>query len=357
MDPILTIAVPIYNMERWLDKNLATCQAPELSGRIEVLCLNNASQDASKEIIERWVEMCPQIFTLVDRHSRGYGGSINEALARARGRFFRIVDADDWVDTGELLRQVEALESCESDIVLTDYEVVNLQTGAMTPIRAKDKGAVYETVYRDFAVPAQTLPSIHATTYRTTLLRESGFQMQDGIFFVDEEYVILPYLSAKSVIYYPFDIYRYQVADPNQSTSPKNRGKYQVHREKVLRRLIREYQKARETQPDNSALDYCFERMKQGVGDHFTTLYMYVPDRSQGRRLARYWKNFLLAEAPDFWPLVCMKVRTLCLLNYLHISLSQYEWAKKLMRHGCLKRVRNIIKRQIKKCGYRVKSA
>lgn len=328
MDPILTIAVPIYNMEQWLDKNLATYQATELLGRIEVLCLNNASQDGSKNIIERRVEMCPQIFALVDRDSRGYGGSINEALARAKGRYFRIVDADDWVDTDELIRQVKALENCESDIVLTDYEVVNLQTGAMTPMRAEDKGAVYETVYRDFAVPTQALPSIHATTYRTALLRESGFQMQDGIFFVDEEYVILPYLSAKSVTYYPFDVYRYQVADPNQSTSPKNRGKYQAHREKILRRLIREYREARETQPDNPALNYCFERIKRGVGDHFTTLYMYVEPRKEGQRLARKWRQYLSENTPKLWDCVKNKAVVLAVFNRFCITLKQYEYIK-----------------------------
>lgn len=332
MDPILTIAVPIYNMEQWLDKNLATYQAPELLGRIEVLCLNNASQDNSKKIIERMVEVCPQIFALVDRDSRGYGGSINEALARARGKYFRIVDADDWVDTGELIRQVEALENCENDVVLTDYEVVNLQTGAMVPIKAVDRGAVYGTVYRNFAVPAQTLPSIHATTYRTALLRKSGFQMQDGIFFVDEEYVILPYLNAESVIYYPFDVYRYQVANPNQSTSPKNRGRYQAHREKILRCLIREYQKARETQPGNPALDYCFERIKLGVGDHFTTLYMYVEPRKKGQKLARHWKQVIRQTEPGLWKAVRGKQVILSLCCFVGMSLKTYEGAKKMLK-------------------------
>lgn len=315
-------------MERWLDKNLATYQAPELLGRIEVLCLNNASQDGSKGIIEHWGEMCPQIFTLVDRDSRGYGGSINEAIARARGTYFRIVDADDWVETSELIRQVEALERCESDIVLTDYEVVDLQTGAMTPIRAGDKGAAYETVYRDFAAPTQTLPSIHATTYRTDLLRESGFQMQDGIFFVDEEYVILPYLHARSVVYYPFDIYRYQVSDPNQSTSPKNRAKYQEHRQRILERLLAEYQQEKRRQPDNKALPYCFERIKRGVGDHFTTLYMYVEPRKTGRRLALAWMRDVRQTDGAVWDAVKRKRFILSVCNRLGLSLETYAKAK-----------------------------
>lgn len=331
--PILTIAVPTYNMERWLDKNLATYRNPALYDRLEVLCLNNASEDSSKAIIQRYVEECPQIFALVDRSSRGYGGSINEALACARGTYFRIVDADDWVDTQELVKLVDILESCDADIALTDYEIVDMQTGAMTPVKAESKGVEYGKRYLDFNWPLTTLPSIHGTTYRTALLRKSGFQMQDDIFFVDEEYVILPYLSAESVIYYPFDIYRYLVANPAQSTSPRNRAKYHGHREKVLRRLIAEYQEAHSTDSGGAALSYCYERIRRGVGDHFTTLYMYVEDRRRGRQLAKEWRGYIRTCALEFWPPVRRKAAVLALINHLHVPLEQYNvWKGWLMR-------------------------
>ena len=319
---ILTIAVPTFNMERWLDKNLATDRDARLLDRLEVLCLNNASEDGSKAIMERYVSACPRIFRLLDRDSRGYGSSINAAIAAARGKYFRIVDADDWVDTEELVKLVDALADCEADVVLTDYQIVNMQDGSQTAVRAGDQGAPYGALLTDFSWPARTLPSIHATTYRTDLLRRSGFYMQDGIFFVDEEYVILPYLHAKDVLYYPFDVYRYQVANPAQSTSPRNRGKYQEHRERVLRRLIDAYQAAERADPQNKALPYCYERICRGVGDHFTTLYMYVEDRAEGRRFAKSWRQAV--RSGPFWPRVKQKAWKLALLNRLHVSLGSY---------------------------------
>lgn len=327
---VLTIAVPTFNMERWLDKNLRTYQDERLRGRLEVLCLNNASEDRSKEIILRYVDTYPDIFRLVDRDSRGYGSSINAAMAIAQGKYFRIVDADDWVDTEELVKLVDELVECEADVVLTDYQIVNMQDGSHVAVRAGDQGVPYGVVLTDFYWPTKTLPSIHATTYRTGLLRESGFFMQDGIFFVDEEYVILPYLSAKDVLYYPFDVYRYQVANPEQSTSPKNRGKYQDHREKVLRRLLTAYQETERIDPNNQALAYCYERIRRGVGDHFTTLYIYVKDRQEGRRLAKKWEKDVRQKSPEFWPLVRGKTKCLRLLNSLHIGLRQYEALKRV---------------------------
>lgn len=325
---VLTIAVPTYNMEQWLAKNLSTYRDPVLAGRLEVLCLNNASTDTSKTIIETFVRDCPEIFTLIDRPSRGYGGSVNQAIARANGRYFRIVDADDWVNTAGLIKLVDALEQCIADIVLTDYQMVNMLTGQMIPVQAGDLGVEYGRVLHDFSAPAKTLPSIHNTTFRTGLLQTCGFQMQDDLFFVDEEYVILPYLSAEGVIYYPFDIYRYQVANPAQSTSPKNRAGYQAHREKILKRLIGEYQRAGNADP--SALSYCAERIRRGIGDHFTTLYMYVADRKEGRCLARAWRNYLKSEASEFWGPVKKKAAILQAANFLHLSLPSYERLKGL---------------------------
>ena len=83
---VLTIAVPTFNMEWCLEKNLSTYCDARLSGKLEVICLNNASEDRSKEIIEKFVERYPDIYRLVDRNSRGYGSSINSAIATANGK-------------------------------------------------------------------------------------------------------------------------------------------------------------------------------------------------------------------------------------------------------------------------------
>lgn len=364
----LTVAVPTFNMEWCLEKNLKTFCDRRLLGRLEVICLNNASTDNSKTIIQRYVQQYPQMFKLRDWVGErylsvngegdtgstchqppndsdwiGYGSAINDAISIAGGKYFRIVDADDWVDTEELVRLVDQLEGCEADVVLTDYQIVNLQSGTATHVSVSADGAAYGWIL-DVKAAASILPSTHSTTYRTGLLRESAFRVQEGLFFVDEEYVILPYLHVRSVLCYPFDIYRYQVADPRQSTSPRNRAKYHRHREQVLRRLFREYAGAKKGGAEEAALAYCFERIRRGVGDHFTTLYMYVADRQEGRRLAKEWRECVQREGPEFWPPAAKKAALLAALNWGHVSLAQYETLKRFLtkftRRRSLRRLR-----------------
>jgi len=332
--PVLTIAVPTFNMEGCLAKNLQTYRDRRLFHRLEVLCIDNASEDGSKEIMEAFCRETPEIFRLVDREEDDYGAAINQAISLAKGGYFRIVDADDWVDTGELVKLVDALECCEADVVLTDYQVVNMQDHSAEKIRACERGAVYGQIYTALEAPMRTLPSIHATTYRLSLLRDNHFFVQTGMFFVDEEYVILPYLYVRSVIYYAYDVYRYQVANPRQSTSPGNRAKYCQHRENVLRRLIGAYHAALQSSADQDRLEYFYKRIGLGTGDHFTTLYMYSKDRKKGRALAKEWKTYLLTEAPEFWQFVKRKAYLLYLLNRLHMPLFQYEKGKGYLLHS-----------------------
>ena len=330
---VLTIAVPTFNMAWCLEKNLETYFHETLKGRLEVLILNNASEDDSAEIAQKFCCRVPEIYTLIHRDSRGYGSSINEAIKSAQGAYFRIVDADDWVNTQELVRFVDALENCKAEIVLTDYQIVDMQTQKAVRVRADEYGIEYNELYSDFTPCIKSLPSIHNTTYRTAMLRQMGLCMQDNMFFVDEEYVVLPYLKAERVIYYCFDVYRYQVANPEQSTSPKNRGIYFRHREAVLKRLLEEYtahQKAGDI--STCALEYCRVRIQNGVGDHFTTLHMYLLDRGEGRKQAKLWRRFLMESGyGEFYEGCKHKERLLRVLNICHVSLGLYAKLKRLM--------------------------
>lgn len=325
-DKVLTIAVPSYNMENHLPKNLLTYADSRFGNALEVIILDNASTDRTAQIAQDFVNRFPQIFRLFRRDSRGYGSSINAAIEQASGRYFRIVDADDWVDTEDLLHLVEKLKTCEADIVQTNYRKVSMVTGEEYPVRFRD--VEYDRLYTEFSKCRINAPCIHSTVYRTQVLRDNGITLQDKIFFVDEEYVILPFLYAQSVIFYDLDIYRYLVGNPTQSTSPQNRAKYAGHREQIVRRLIHVYRTA---QMNADVREYCFFRISQAAADHLTTLYMYLPDRKEGRRRAAEWEREVREQDEQMGRAIREKAFLLRQLNRLHMELEPYERLKKIV--------------------------
>lgn len=323
---ILTIAVPAYNMEKHLPKNLPTYCDERLKESLEVIVLDNASTDSTNDIASEFMEKYPEIFRLKSRATRGYGSSINEAISEAEGRFFRIVDADDWVDTEELILLIDRLKNCQADAVQTNYQTVHMQTGEIRSILFQD--IEYDRLYSDFSSCRRNMPCIHSMVYRTSLLQENYITLQDNIFFVDEEYVILPFLYATSVIFYPFNIYRYLIGNPSQSTSPNNRAKYYEHREKIIKRLINAYHK-NSMNPD--IREYCFFRISQAAADHLTTLYMYFKDRKMGRKLADEWLEYVHKEDGEIYKAITKKAFLLSVLNRSHISLQTYIAMKQLL--------------------------
>ena len=108
----------------------------------------------------------------------------------------------------------------------------------------------------------------------------------------------------------------------------ENRAKYAGHREQILQRLLEVYCSA---QMDENTKSYCFFRIAQAAADHLTTLYMYLPNRSQGRREGLKWERFLQENYPAFYSAARKKGFLLRQLCRVHLSLPAYQRLKKAL--------------------------
>ena len=118
---VLTILVPVYNTEKYIRRCLASLLGPEVLESIEVLVINDGSKDHSSEIAREYVEKYPDTVVLVDKENGGHGSTINAGVERAKGKYFRVLDSDDWFNTVEFVEYVNRLQSEDADLVVTDY--------------------------------------------------------------------------------------------------------------------------------------------------------------------------------------------------------------------------------------------
>ena len=121
MEKILTITVPAYNVERFLDQTLASFADERVLDLLEVLIVDDGSKDHTAEITKRYEEKYPQTFRLISKENGGHGSTINRGIREAAGRYFKVVDGDDWVDTDGLCELVRRLRTCSTDYVFTNY--------------------------------------------------------------------------------------------------------------------------------------------------------------------------------------------------------------------------------------------
>ena len=118
-DPILTIVVPAYNVETYLEKCLRSLVAHRNAGKTEIIVVNDGSKDHTAEIGQRFADITHGVVRVINKENGGHGSTINAGLAAATGKYFRLIDGDDWVDGENLAILVDKLESETADVVLT----------------------------------------------------------------------------------------------------------------------------------------------------------------------------------------------------------------------------------------------
>ena len=322
---VLTVIVPAYNMERCLERNLSTYVSDALCGRLSVVVLDNSSEDATLAIARRFEEKYPDVFTVITKKNDGYGGSVNLGIELCRSKYLKVIDADDHADTKELVALVDSLETCEADVVETPYYTVDVKSGVKTKIPLSTEFGKLGGI--EDAKKQSPFPSLHTTALRVDFVRQNPFTLLTDAYYVDEELAIYPFFYARTVEAFDTPVYCYSVNDDGQSVSIANKVKNLSHRDRIVKRLMAEYEE-RDILPENR--DFCFRRVARSVGDHFTTLLVLHIDRREGRRLSSELKLYIKENHPAFLKATRKKRMLLSMVSRLGISYSFFCRLKKL---------------------------
>ena len=221
---LLTFAVPTYNMEKYLACCLDSIVCDNMD-YLEVLVVNDGSKDRSSEIGHQYETKYPNVIRVIDKENGNYGSCVNCALAEAQGKYFRMLDADDWCDTDALNQWIENLKTCDADMVLTISEDRGEKGELIRRLEAPDS-VVANKVYAidqfdGVELEYNSLYCSHIVTYKTKILQSMNLQLQVGISYTDNEYVFYPLDKVESVVYYALPIYQYFVGREGQTTDPK----------------------------------------------------------------------------------------------------------------------------------------
>lgn len=236
MSKVLTIVIPSYNVEAYLEETLVSFVEPDIMSDIEVLVVNDGSKDHTAEIADKFEKKYPETFRLISKENGGHGSTINRGIREAVGRYFKVVDGDDWVNTKDFAEMVRKLRIADADYVVTNYYKVNDKT--------KEKKAEEFPYLRnhpksrfDEIVGLSEIP-MHALVIRTAILKEHQIRLDEHCFYVDNEYITFPVPYVKTVEYYDLTVYMYRLAVATQSVSMRGFQKHLPDHVKVTLRLV-----------------------------------------------------------------------------------------------------------------------
>lgn len=120
---ILSIIIPVYNTEEYLDECLGSVCAIPMED-MEILCVNDGSTDDSAQAVRRWQQRDPRI-RLIEQENMGLSGARNTGIREACGEYIYFLDSDDWLtDTVTIPECIERMRAEELDVLLAEATVI-----------------------------------------------------------------------------------------------------------------------------------------------------------------------------------------------------------------------------------------
>lgn len=233
MIKLLSIIIPTYNMEAFLDKCLSSLILENKEDResLDVIIVNDGSKDKSLEIAQSYERQYPEMFSVIDKVNGNYGSCINAALPRVKGKYVRILDADDSYYTENLIEYLHNLAKQDVDMILNDYITVDSKDNVINTNRyniPSGKKISFNTM------PDNMVFAMHAVAYRSSIFKEIDYFQTEGVSYTDMEWIFHPLTSVRTIFYYAKPIYRYLLGRDGQTVDTLTMIKRLDHREKGL---------------------------------------------------------------------------------------------------------------------------
>lgn len=327
---VITIAVPVYNVEAYLAKCLDSFCIPELSSLLEVLIINDGSTDTSPSIAMNYVQKYPAIFRLLSKPNGGHGSAINTGIANASGTYFKVVDGDDWVDSSAFCHLVAILQTCTCDIVASRYcwvdnatQQIRIPKHQISPSVRTDKPYEFAKSYE------KSFIKMHNMTIRTELLKSHCPAITEHCFYVDNEFILFPIPYVKSILWIKDIVYMYRMGLDSQSVNLLTMQSRVQQHEHVLLRLLEYYDTVANSAISNGAKKYLASGIARLLCSQIKIYLSFSPNEFYQKRICLLEAQIRKNQPLIYHSVTNLYVRILRLCNY-----KLYYPASYLLRKG-----------------------
>lgn len=218
MKYVLSIILPTYNTEAYLNRCVDSLIDPRINGKVEIIIVNDDSKDNSLTIARQY-EAKYSFVVVIDKENGGHGSTINAGAKVAQGKYFRVLDSDDWFNTETLVEYIFKLEMINTDAVVTWLYLEHLyknhtEKQALFGIeKTIDYGKIYTFDNFDFNGRYIQMAQV---AYKTDIIKRAK-PLQHNTFYVDNEFLLYPMLYVETFMFLDLYIYHYFIGRPNQS--------------------------------------------------------------------------------------------------------------------------------------------
>lgn len=237
----ISFVVPCYNSEAYMEK----CIDSLLIGKddVEILIIDDGSTDKTGSIADSYQSKYPGIVKAIHQENGGHGEGINTGLKHACGKYFKVVDSDDWVNEDAYKELLKRIKEIDADLIMMNYvytytdgredQVINFSN-----VFPSDKMCTWDDMRR---WKVTQYPSLHSMMYKKSVLDKADIELPKHIFYEDNLFIYLPLVHTESIYYLNVDFYRYFIGRPDQSVQDAQLIKRSSHQVEVSYTVCNKY--------------------------------------------------------------------------------------------------------------------
>ena len=122
MKDLVSVIVPIYNCERFLEECVESILKQKYSN-LEIILVNDGSTDDSLNICLKYKKNYKNVI-VINQKNKGLSEARNAGIRKATGKYIVFVDADDSIDEQEIYKCIRSIKKEKSQLVLFSYDEV-----------------------------------------------------------------------------------------------------------------------------------------------------------------------------------------------------------------------------------------
>lgn len=119
MSPLITIIIPVYNVEQYLRRCLDSIVSQTYTN-LEIILIDDGSPDNCPQICDDYAAKDNRI-TVIHKKNGGLSDARNAGLDVCKGKFISFVDSDDWIDKNYVKVLFDLLTETNTDIAIGNF--------------------------------------------------------------------------------------------------------------------------------------------------------------------------------------------------------------------------------------------
>lgn len=183
----VTVIVPVYNVEKYLDQCVKSV-IDQTYKDLQIVLVDDGSPDRCPQMCDEYQKKDPRI-SVIHKENGGLGLARNAGLKVAKGKYVIFIDSDDWLDPDYVEIQVRAMQKNQVDLLVHGYRNCDVNGKELKEVHMRQIGVITDVIHdvlHPTLAPADQIPAdvmfpigTPFKMYRTNLIIDNGLQFND----------------------------------------------------------------------------------------------------------------------------------------------------------------------------------